>query len=187
VSEVVRGAPDRIRFWLIVAALLALTAPLLRGSLLFNQRWPYPTPLFARGDYERVMSTQGHARILSIYIGLAARDVAGRDLEAIYAPATLSAVANRDGDEFFGEAKAAFNAAMIEQSAGGPLVTAEYDTVLTAGELSALEANARFVEYSRGVVGVQTAEPDPEVLLFSDEEGQTIYVVAASVAPRSVP
>lgn len=183
---VTKGRPDRIRFWIVTLALVALLAPVARSSVFLNHAWPFPKPIVARGDYDTVMDTQGHARIASIYIGLAARDIAARHVDEVIAPPDLESIVSRTGDEFMGDEKSAIYPSFITQAAGGLIERVDYDPVLSADELDDLMAIGTVTEYPRDVIAIAADEPDPTVVLFTDSGRQIVYAVAASLAPRGV-
>jgi hypothetical protein len=181
-----------VRFWLVTGALVVLAVVVLLGTPLTvqgglsDEKWPFPRPIRAYGETVAVLETQGHARMMSLYIGLAAREIADGHLDTIYVPDPLNSLAERESDQFGTVTHSAFNPSFIQQASAGTLVAADYNTVLSADDVARLYEAGSVREYPREVFGVVGAEPESEAVLFTDEDGYAVYVVPRSLSPVEV-
>lgn len=176
---------ERVRFWVIVLAVLALVVPAV-VSYRRVYRDP-PSALFwirPAGDVSSVIETKDRHRLTSIYIGMAVREVAGGDIAGVSAPDELRDLATRESDSFMGNERPALVRTYIAYMSGTPLIASDYDVVLTRQELADLRAQATFVEYPKEIFAVVGDVGDGGVTLYTDSRQHNIYVVPDALRPE---
>ena len=175
---------DRVRFWLIVLTVLALTLPAVVSYRRLWRNYSIPDLFRPKGELSAVLEKVGSQRIVSVYTGLAAREIAGGKVESIAAPEHLNDLAEREPDVFQGNDRSAFNPIFVEQASGGALVASDHDVVLSDEELAELRSHATFIEYPRGVFAVVGGAEEDDVILYTDDERYNVYVVPESLRPE---
>ena len=176
-------ALDRVRFWVIVLTVLALTVPAVVSYRRLWRNFPMPEPFRSQGELSLVLDQFASNRMVSISTGLAAREIAGGKVESIAAPEELRTLADRESDVFQGQERPALNSLYIRQSSGALLVASDHDVVLSDEELDELRAVAMFVEHPREVFAVIGGADERDVVLYTDDERHNVYVVPASLSP----
>lgn len=171
-----------IRFWLITAAMLVLTVILLASYWRYWVTPSIPGPFRTDGRLVDVLAEMRNNRMVSVYTGVAAREIAGGKVATIDAPEDIADLAEREPDVFQGQERPAFNPTIIEQISGGLLVASDHDTILTEEDLAKLRSVATFTEYPREVYAVVADAEDDAVILFTDEGSRIVYVVPVSLA-----
>lgn len=171
-----------IERWLVLACALILLAPVINDARATPEDLRLPAAYRAGDDINRVLRRQRHARMVSIFAGLAARDVADGKVDRITVPLDLNDIADREPDYFLEVAKPAFNEMLIRQSSGATIEKAEYEVVLTDEKLAALGSRFEREEYPHGVVAFIGDTPEDRVYLHTDSERHTVYVVPASAS-----
>lgn len=139
-----------------------------------------PNGNLTRGDGTMLGALRGHGqiRLVTFWIGLAARDAAGGPVRAIVGPQDLSDLAIVPGSE---GTVGPYSGYYLQQMSGWGLKVEEYELRLSAEEESRLRSGRKVVEYPSGVVGVVGDGSDDEVVLVTDEPRGINYVVPRSV------
>jgi hypothetical protein len=179
-----KAALGRVRFWVVIVAVVVI------GALLFHSNWTewqadgQPRAFKADGDFDEVISRFEQTRMVSIYTALAAREIAGGAVARITAPQDITELAERAPDVWRGESLDALDATYVRHASGGAVEASEYEVVLTAEELAELRRDATFVEYPFAVFAVAGATQENSVTLYTDEERHNVYVVPDSLKPE---
>lgn len=174
------------------AVLLALLCVLLVVDFVrLPSRYVFPRPVRVGDSFSAAADTVGRNRMLSVMVGLAAREAAGGRVEQLAVPADLSAVniADKDGagaaDVFGGVAQPAVDARLFGPLVRNRVTAAEYDPVLSAAKIAALDGQGALRPYPRGVVAVVVPEATEasagRVVLMTDATRERLYLVPRSL------
>jgi len=171
--------------WLCAVALAVVTA--LFGLVAYTDvagtGVKLPAPFRAGDDYGRVLARQRYQRNVSIYIGVAASDVAAGRAAVVVAPPVLDTLADRPKDKFPGPDRSAFIPDFIVRASGARIEPATYATALTAEQLASLRASHEERTYPWQVVAFVGKAPEDKVVLYTDSGRTVVYVVPFSASP----
>lgn len=177
---------------LVAAVLLALLCGLLVVDVVrLPGRYVFPRPVRVGDSFSAAADTVGRNRMLSVMVGLAAREAAGGRVEELTVPTDLELVniADKDGegaaDVFGGVAQPALDARLFGPLVRDRVVAAEYAHVLEPATRSDFEAQGLLRSYPRGVVAVVSPEAaaasEGRVVLMADAEREHLYLVPRSL------
>lgn len=177
---------------LAAAVLLALLCALLVVDVVrLPSRYVFPRPVRVGDSFPAAADTVGRNRMLSVMVGLAAREAAGGRVEQLTVPTDLASVniADKDGasaaDVFGGVAQPALDARLFGPLVRSRVAAAEYDFVLSAAKLATLDEQGALRSYPRGVLAVvspeATAESAGRVVLMTDATRERLYLVPRSL------
>jgi len=177
---------------LAAAVLLALLCVVLFVDLVrLPAHYAFPRPVRTGDSFAAAADTVGRNRMLSVMVGLAAREAAGGRVEELTVPADLASVniADKDGegtaDVFGGVAQPALDARLFGPLVRDRVVAAEYDHVLGAARIAALDEQGALRPFPRDVVAVVSPEASAasggRVVLMTDASLEHLYLVPRSL------
>lgn len=145
----------------------------------YSARYRFLPPRPLGDDPIAVADTVNRNRVLSYYVGMAARESAGnRRLRAVFVPEDLGHLSNAEPDDFGGRPNAALSRRLVTPLVRGRLRALDYDLVLPAGVLERFESENRVVEFPRGVYAVRARDGGADrVQVFTDAARSKIIVV----------
>lgn len=180
--------------------MVALAATVLLASLFVGlvvdvvrlpMRYEFPRPVRTGDSFAAAADTEGRNRMLSVMVGLAAREAAGGRVERLTVPTDLSSVniADKGGleaaDTFGGVAQPALDARLFGPLVRGRVAVAEYDHVLAAAKIDALDEQGALRPYPRGVLAVVVPDAatanDGNIVLMVDAARERLYLVPSSL------
>jgi len=177
---------------LAAAVLLALLCTLLVIDFVrLPSRYVFPRPVRTGDSFAAAADNVGRNRMLSVMVGLAAREAAGGRVERLTVPEDLSTVniADKDGegtaDVFGGIAQPALDARLFGPLVRNRVTEADYDPVLSAAKLATFDDQDALRPYPRGVVAVVAPEAieasKGHVVLMTDATRELLYLVPRSL------
>lgn len=160
----------------LIGALLLIVAVFIASSLYVDAfAWPFPPPVRTDGTMLSVIRANGQPRLVTLLIGLAARDAAGGRITRLTAPTALSRL------ETFAPGRhgiSPYSAYFLQQMSGHGLDSQRYDPVIPDATIAQLLAANKVVRYPRNVVAIVGAHLNGRVSLFTDPLHTTVYVVS---------
>jgi hypothetical protein len=176
---------DRARRWTAVIA-IGLLALLLVPDVV-----ALPTTVGwirkSGNDYMALLVSQKHNQIVNFVIGEALHDKRIGPIKTVFAPADLTTLSARPGDQMLGGVKPALQRYFLARLVRGEFVETPYDPQVSTATVAAWSASGRLVAYARDVYLLRPPPgSDGRWVLLADPTRTKILVVPAADAPTGV-
>jgi hypothetical protein len=176
---------ERTRGWIAVIAIGLLALLLVPDVLALPKTvvWMHKSG----DDYMALLVAQKHNQIVNFVIGEALHTKGIGPVKTVFAPADLTTLSARPGDQMIGGVKPALQRYFMARLVKGEYLEASYDPQVTTATLDAWSASGRLVAYPRDVYLLRPAkESDGRWVLLADPTRTKILVVPAVDAPTGV-
>lgn len=176
---------DRIRGWIAVACIGALTVFLLLDVIALPSN--LPTFRTSGNDYLAVLDSQSRNQIVNFVIGAVLHEGVGA-VKTVIVPADLASLSARPGDKMLGGVQPAVQLRLLEPLVGGTVVQRAYDPRVDDATIAAWRSSGRLGSYPRQVYLLRPAQPASGTwVLLTDAARLRVFIVSAVDAPAGVP